>query len=282
MNFLKKLVTNFRDRQRILINLTKGSAGQASLDLVENNPLSWEFSGFSQNGEDGIIQYLLSKAKDKNKYFVEIGSADGIDNNSAWLAIVQKYNGIMIEGDKELSTRAKIMVENYSLGLKVINLFVNIENIEPVFNEVRYNNPDLMSLDIDGNDYYIARILLDRGFRPKIFVVEYNSVFGPEKSITIPYSDNFSIQSAHSSQLYFGVSINCWKKLFKKHGYRFVTVDSKGVNAFFVQPDYFEKRFLDSISGLEYRENEFHLKKFNLGQSELFKLIEDMPYEIIN
>ena len=72
-----------RNRQRVQICLAKGTASMFDRSIDLTNPISWEFSGFSQNGEDGIIDVLRSQLKAKNRYFIEIGAADGIDNNSA-------------------------------------------------------------------------------------------------------------------------------------------------------------------------------------------------------
>ncbi len=270
-----------RDRQRIIIGLTKGSAmmGARSLDL--RFPQTWEFSGFSQNGEDGILDVLRRHLKISNRYFIEIGSADGIDNNSAWLTIAENYQGMMIEGSPDLVARAKRMVGHYSLGLQIVNMFVDVDTISKIKELAQYSDPDVMSLDIDGIDYYVAKALLNEGFRPKIFVVEYNSVFGPSKSLTIKYARNFVYTKAHSSELYYGVSITGWKKFFEENGYQFVTVDRNGVNGFFVDPKCFNSEFLLDIEGSNFSENQLQLLKFRTNHESQFKLIQDMPFQEI-
>jgi hypothetical protein len=280
-----KKIANFmyslRDRQRIAISLAKGSAAMAARMVNLQNPVSWEFSGFSQNGEDGILQVLRSQLKQSNKYFVEIGAADGIDNNSAWLAIVEKYAGLMIEGDPALVERARRMVGHYSLGLEINNMFVDKNSAIALHKLALHDDPDVFSLDIDGNDYYVAAALLQTGFRPKIFVVEYNSAFGPADARTIQYAPTFRYAEAHSSELYYGVSIVGWRSFFAASGYQFVTVDRKGVNAFFVAPEYFHKDFLDAIVPLEFAENELQMRKFRVNHAEQFKLIAHMPFHTI-
>lgn len=281
---LKKII-NFmyalRDRQRISISLVKGSAAMAARTVNLHNPVSWEFSGFSQNGEDGILQVLRSQLQQSNKYFIEIGAADGIDNNSAWLTIVEKYAGLMIEGDPALVERARRMVGHYSLGLQIKNMFVDKNSATSLHNLALYSDPDVFCLDIDGNDYYVAASLLQIGFRPKIFVVEYNSAFGPADAKTIEYSPTFRYAEAHSSELYYGVSIIGWRRFFAASGYQFVTVDRKGVNAFFVAPEYFDDDFLSAIIPLEFTENELQMCKFRVNHAEQFKLIAHMPFHTI-
>ena len=115
-----------RDRQRILISLTKGSAMMSARNIDYQEPNTWEFSGFSQNGEDGILDVLRNKLINSNRYFIEIGAADGIDNNSAWLTIAEKYQGLMIEGNSGLVARAKRMISHYSIGLQIVEMFVDV------------------------------------------------------------------------------------------------------------------------------------------------------------
>lgn len=249
------------------------------IDLTR--PGSWEFSGFSQNGEDGIIDVLCSQLKEANRYFIEIGASDGIENNTAWLLVAEKYNGIMIEGNPRLVERARRVVEPYSIGAECRNMFITLQNVGELVGTSCYRDPDVFSLDIDGNDYYIAKAILDGGLRPKIIVVEYNSVFGPERSMTVEYRDNFSFIDAHTSQLYYGVSISGWRNFFERYGYRFVTIGRNGVNGFFVDPQCFTADFLDGVKGVEFEENRYQLKKFGFTNEKQFELIADCPFVTI-
>lgn len=278
LNRIKNIIYDNRDRQRVLIKLNKGIAGSQSRVLNINDPKSWEFSGFSQNGEDGIIDILRKNLTEQNNYFIEIGSADGIDNNTAWLLFSESYNGIMIDGDSKLTQRARRIISSYSIGLQIHNIFVNLESVSRIKNISKTLNPDVFSLDIDGIDYFIAKKLFEIGFRPKIFVVEYNSVFGPNKSLTIEPLENFNYLKLHKSGLYYGTSIKAWKKLFFKYNYRFISVDSKGVNAFFANPDYFQPIFLNKIKPYDFVENELQLTKFKVSNEEQFQIIQNMKF----
>jgi hypothetical protein len=278
---IKKLIYYVRDiptRQRVNIALSKGGAMMYARNIDLTKPLTWEFSGFSQNGEDGILDVLRKQLSVSNRYFIEIGSADGVENNSAWLAVAERYSGIMIEGDPRLVERANRVVVGYSIGAECRNLFVTRENVQELKAIAFHKDPDVFSLDIDGNDYYIAQAILDAGFRPKIFVVEYNSVFGENRSVTVEYRDDFVFTSAHPTQLYYGVSIAGWRKFFDARGYRFVTVDQNGVNAFFVDPNYFNSAFLDGVKPLYFAENAYQCRKFRMPSEEQFSLIADQKY----
>jgi hypothetical protein len=278
---IKRLLNYFFDnpiRQRIIIALSKGGAMMNARNINLKKPETWEFSGFSQNGEDGILDVLRKKLLTSNRYFIEIGSADGIQNNSSWLAVTEQYNGLMIDGNPFLIERAKRNVMNYSIGVECLHMFVSSENIEDLKSLALHSNPDVFSLDIDGVDYYIAKAIMDGGFRPKIFVVEYNSVFGPTRSMTIPNQDGFIFTKAHPTQLYYGVSVAGWKKFFSQYGYRFITVDQKGVNAFFVDPTCFDKNFLNNIDGKDFEENMYQYKKFKGSYETQFPLIEGREF----
>jgi hypothetical protein len=269
------LLRDVRDRQRIAVALAKGGAMMQARRIDLTDPGSWEFSGFSQNGEDGVLDVLRSQLSRSNRYFIEIGGADGLENNSAWLLVAEKFGGLMIEGDRELSARARRIVEPYSIGAECIHLFVTTDAAGTVKSRALHADPDVLSLDIDGNDYYIARALLDSGLRPKIVVVEYNAVFGPERSATIQYATSFNFRTAHPTELYYGVSVAAWRRFFASHGYRFVTVERNGVNAFFVDPSFFDEAFLNTVCGVDFAENLYQLKKFRKPHYEQFKLIED-------
>lgn len=271
MNYL----LDVRDRQRISIALSKGAAMMQARVVDLKSPASWEFSGFSQNGEDGILDVLRKKLNTHNRYFIEIGAADGIENNSAWLLVAEKYNGLLIEGSPHLVERARRTVIGYSIGAEIHNMFVTQETVRDIKALAVHHDPDVFSLDIDGNDYYIAKAIFEAGFRPKIFVVEFNSVYGPQQSVTIEYAPDFVFTKAHPTHLYYGVSISGWRKFFEQRGYRFICVDRNGVNAFFVDPLHFDATFLDGINGLGFAENQSQYKKFRIPNEEQFALIAD-------
>jgi len=275
---LKNYLMDNRDRQRINIALSKGLGMMNTRSIDLTNPVTWEFSGFSQNGEDGILDVLRHQLINSNRYFIEIGVSDGIQNNSAWLVVAEQYYGIMIEGNSKLLERAKRMIEGYSIGAECYNMFVTRENVQNLKSMSFHHDPDVLSIDIDGNDYYIAKAILDCGLRPKIFVVEYNSVYGPDRSETIEYRDDFNFKKAHPTELYYGVSISGWRIFFDRYGYRFLTVDRNGVNAFFVDPVFFNATFLSGIKGLIFAENGFQYKKFHKSSEEQFALIADQKF----
>ena len=258
-NFLFDFLTDIRDRQRVAIAIAKGSEARIARKIDLKCPATWEFSGFSQNGEDGIIDVLKSELLRPNRLFFEIGSSDGVQNNTSWLLATGQYDGVLVEGNKRLSAKARRLLSDCNIATSFESRFVTRENVCELLTLCSCHDPDLFSLDIDGNDYYVAQALFKNGLRPKIVVVEYNSVFGPDRSVTIPYNPAFNYRRAHPLQLYYGVSLRAWQKMLRGMGYRFVTVDSNGVNAFFVDPTQYLAGFLEDVVPLAYAENRYQV-----------------------
>lgn len=279
-NALKKLLhypEDSRDRQRIAIALAKGAATRQARRVDLALPATWEFSGFSQNGEDGVLDVLRSQLSDSNRSFLEIGSGDGVENNSAWLLVAEKYAGLMVEGDGWLARRTTRNIISLGIGSECRNQFVTLQTLPGLLALAPCMDPDVMSLDIDGNDHHIMKAALDAGFRPRIVVVEFNSVYGPERAVTIPYQADFVLSKAHPSQLHYGVSIAGWRKLLEARGYRFITVERNGVNAFFVDPAWFEPAFLEGVQGLPFAENRYQRHKFGVPSDRQFERIANEP-----
>ena len=275
---LKNYLFDLRDRQRMNLAISKGAAMRQARKVDLTLPTTWEFSGFSQNGEDGVLDVLRSQLLSSNRYFVEIGSADGMENNSSWLVVAEQYNGLMIEGSPALVERVNRLVVRHSIGVECKNVFLTQENARDLTALAMHQDPDVFSLDIDGNDYYVLQELLKNGLRPRIVVVEYNSVYGPDRSLTIEYDRDFYFKKAHPTELYYGVSIAGWRKILGDYGYRFVTVEKNGVNGFFVDPEFFDSAFLDGVQGCQFSENRYQLMKFRKSSEEQFELIADQKF----
>jgi hypothetical protein len=266
---------------RLDMACARGALNVAIRTVDPKKTWTWEFSAFSQNGEDGLIDHLLSMVKQPNRYFVEIGASDGLENNSSFLAFVKKYDGVMVEGDPFKAANAARFLQSMNWGVKYLNLFITPETVGKLAQECLRLDPDFFSLDIDGNDFYIAQACLEAGFHPKVICVEYNSTFGPERAITIPYRQDFDYTKAHLSGFYYGVSLKGWKKLFGDHGYQFVTVDTRGVNAFFVDPEAVDSALFDDLQNVVFADNCAHQMRFRGGWERQFAEVETLPYVTI-
>lgn len=186
-----------------------------------------EFKIYSQNGEDGILLYIFSNIGAKNRNFVEIGCGNGKECNTANLSLNHGWSGLLIEGNKENWLKAKNYYKKID-RVKVINSFITKENVNEVLKLNRASGKiDLLSIDIDGNDYWIWEEI--KIIDPRVVVIEYNGSFG-KRPISIPYEPNFK-KIGH----YHGASLKAMEKLGKKKGYILIGCEKTGCNAFFVK-----------------------------------------------
>jgi len=199
-----------------------------------------EFKVYSQWGEDGIIDWLIDKLPQIPKKFLEIGTQDYKESNTRFLLINKNWDGFLIEADKDAIKNIKSQRVYWRYNLTAINEFITKDNIN---NIIKKNNIPkklgLLSLDIDGNDYWILKKL--SSLDPSIIICEYNSLFGQKRSVTVPYKKNFTRSKEHYSNLYYGASINAFIELMKKKNYYLVGTNSAGNNAFFVKKNLWHK-----------------------------------------
>ncbi len=193
---------------------------------------------YSQNDEDGIILYIFKHIGIKTKKFVEIGMENGTECNTTNLLKNFNWKGIQIEGSKKLYNDAKIqlkkILEKKRNNLKLLNIFVTKKNINQILKKNCGKEIDLLSIDIDGNDFWIWKAI--NCVKPRLVVIEYNSFFGSNISATIKYNSKFSWDHRNNKS-YYGASLKALEKLGKQKKYNLVGVDKNGVNAFFVRND---------------------------------------------
>jgi hypothetical protein len=207
--------------------------------LLENNSSdlqSHEFQVFSQWGEDGIVQFLISNIEIEKKIFVEFGVEDYKQANTRFLLINNNWSGLVIDGSEENVSRIKSDYVYWNYNLKAVTSFVTKENINSLLKENGLSGEiGLLSIDIDGNDYWVWDSI--DVINPTIVVVEYNYRFGHDAVTTIPYDANFERSKTHFSMIYFGASLRALCRLGDQKGYAFVGCCGNGVNSFFVRRD---------------------------------------------
>lgn len=228
-NILKKQDDLFMLLGNINISVIKNITNINSLDEVE-------FKVFSQWGEDGIVQYLINKINIPNKYFVEFGVGNYTESNTRFLLRNNNWSGLIIEASKADVDYIKKDDIYWKYDLNAINSFITKDNINSILREnINKKDIGLLSIDIDGNDYWIWKEVC--AIKPRIVMCEYNSVFSNEYSITVPYDDNFNRTNKHYSNLYFGASLPALCDLAEQKGYDFIGCTSGGNDAFFVRKD---------------------------------------------
>lgn len=268
--------SSFAYTDRLAMNFARGALNAQLRRLHPAEPHTWEFSAFSQNGEDGVIDYLLSLIHRPNRCFIEVGASDGLENNSSLLAYGKKYDGVMVEADPFKCGNAERFLQPLNWSVTYLNLRASPETAADVLRASRCHDPDFFSLDIDGNDYFVLRALLEAGMRPKVICVEYNSAFGPDAALSVPYAPEAGSLPSDPLRLHYGVSVAGWRALLAgAHGYRFVTVETRGVNAFFVDPD--DVDLPDGVKGAEFAENATQLMRHGAGWEAQFAQIAHLP-----
>lgn len=202
---------------------------------------SHELSVFSQNGEDGILLYIFSVIGAASKTFIEFGVEDGRECNTANLSINHNWQGLLIDGSEKNVREGKKFYEAYGRDTEssvvFVNSFVTAENVNEIFLQNGFSGEiDLLSIDIDGNDYYVWKAI--HAVNPRVVVIEYNASFGIDRKATIQYDPNFIWDSTSYPKLFYtGASLRLLDQLAAEKGYYLVACDSCGVNAFFVRRD---------------------------------------------
>jgi hypothetical protein len=191
-----------------------------------------EFQVFSQFGDDGIIQYLVNKLPIANTTFVEFGVEDYRESNTRFLLINNGWSGLVMDGD--VSNIASIKSgQLYSFyDLRARQSFITKENInEIIAAEGFHPEVGLLSVDIDGNDYWVWQAI--HTIQPRIVVTEYNSLFGFSAPITIPYQPDF-VRGKQTPLNFYGTSLQAACLLAKEKGYFFIGCNKAGNNAYFI------------------------------------------------
>lgn len=191
----------------------------------------FERTYYSQNGEDGIIQEICNRISLSSSFFVEFGVEDGLQCNCRYL-YEKSWQGLMIEGSPEMYDRLRDNYDQYNV--KTVQSFITKDNIVNIFEENKVpKDLGLLSVDIDGNDYWVLKEILLAQYRPQIIVSEYNAYHEPPIEWIMKYNPTHMWDGTS----YQGVSLKSLTKLCNLHGYSLVATDSKGVNAFYVRDE---------------------------------------------
>ncbi|GAB4049032.1 hypothetical protein GCM10028810_37770 [Spirosoma litoris] len=195
-----------------------------------------EFKLFSQFGDDGIIQYLISYVNPRVDTFVEFGVENYEEANTRFLLMNNNWKGLVIDGSSSFIDYIKTRSFYWRYSLKAVASFITAENINQLLVSSGITGQiGLLSIDIDGNDYWVWKAITV--VEADIVVIEYNSLFGSERSISIPYNPDFVREQTHYSYLYFGASLPALCDLAIEKGYAFVGCNQAGNNAYFVKKD---------------------------------------------
>lgn len=255
-----------------------------STKINSSNINDYEFKVFSQWGEDGIINYLIKNLQIENEVFVEFGVENYKESNTRFLLKNSNWTGLIIDNSKKNIEEIKRDPIYWQYTLKAVCEFIDRDNINIILeNNLSIKKIGLLSIDIDGNDYWIWEVI--NSVDPSIVIIEYNSILGIDKSLVVPYKKNFNRTKAHHSNIYYGASLLAINKLAERKGYVFVGCNSAGNNAFFIKSDlqndkikkknikdgYFDRKFRES------RDKDY--KKIYLSSQKEKEIISDLKFE---
>lgn len=214
-----------------------------------------EFQVFSQFGDDGIIQWLTNYLDIDNKTFVEFGVEKYIEANTRFLLFKDKWRGLVIDGESKNIEYIKNDVVSYFFNLESICSFITKDNISDLIKSRGFDKDlGILSIDIDGNDYWIWKSLVD--INPTIIICEYNAEFGLNPWV-LPYQEDF-VWDKEKAMYYWGTSLKSIYDLAEERGYSFIGCNSQGNNAYFIRND--KMKDLKKLSC----EEGFVLPKFSL------------------
>jgi hypothetical protein len=220
---------------QVLLRLQYQDLARRGVDLPTLEDV--EFRCHSQNGEDGILLYIFALLGTTNRKLVEICAGDGIECNAANLLVNHGWSGLLVDGDAEQVARGRTFYANcrntWVAPPTFVNAWITTDVVNGLVADHGFSGPiDLLSLDVDGNDYWIWKAL--DCVTPRVVVLEFNAGCGPDVSVSMSYEPDFRLD--YSVQPYrCGASLSAFVKLARAKGYRLVGVQSRGFNAFFVR-----------------------------------------------
>jgi len=223
------------------------AAGEALVrDILRDaryaDPLRLERCGrklYSQNDEDGIIAEIFRRIGERSRRFVEIGVEQGTENNTLAL-LYGGWSGVWVEGVEPYVRAIRERFPRWTADgrLRVVPAIVTAENVDSLLLAADAGGEvDLLSIDIDGNDYYVLEALT--AVRPRAVVAEYNARFAPPIRWRMPYDPGFRWDGSD----HFGASLQSLGELMSGRGYALVGCNLTGNNAFFVRRELAQGKF---------------------------------------
>jgi hypothetical protein len=199
----------------------------------------FEMSIFSQNGEDGVVAEIFNRIGVTGRFFVEVGAAVN-ESNTQVLSDLEGWGGVYIDAS---DSEAGGLQEKYAVldRITVKNTLVSDCNLDDLLLDLCVPSEiDLLSIDVDGNDYWIWKSL--KNYRPRVVIIEFNSHIPPHVRSVQPYDPKSAWDKSNS----FGSSLGACIDLATEKGYKLVHVESSGINAFFLRDDLSSEGFLPS------------------------------------
>lgn len=242
-HFLKKHLLRYKIRERF--SKTEQERQQAlvkSYKLAKKTGVLPNFSmtgfkNFSQFEEDGLLLYTLSMIENPVKTFLEFGSDDGINSNSANLHFHHDWTGLFIDGNKQAIERGRYFYKKWRNPNvpqpTFLNSMITRENINELISKGGLAGEiGIISIDIDGNDYWVWEAI--DCINPQVVIIETHNEFGMN-DVVVPYDADYFYPGKQID--YHGASPVAMTKLAHHLGYRLVGCNELGFNFIFVRKD---------------------------------------------
>lgn len=230
----------------VLQLLSNGGANSVRWEIALSkrldNPLYLEQYGYrvySQTDEDGIIQEIFNRIGCTDKRFIEFGVEDGRESNTHYL-LLNGWSGLWLEGNENQVARInRLFKDPIKQGqLQVMTAFITRDNIDDLFTQNHMTGEiDLLSVDIDGNDWHVWNTI--SVVSPRVVIAEYNAKLPPDCEWVMEYEADYCWNESDRH----GASLKSWELLGAQKGYQLVGTCIGGTNAFFVRSDLAENRF---------------------------------------
>ena len=225
---------------------------------------------YSQSDEDGIIREIFNRIGTTSKQFVEFGIGNGLENNTLAL-LFEDWSGLWIDASTQSTNAIKKhfskVIDNQRL--KLAHSFITVENINNLISSnISTRDVDLLSVDIDGNDYHIidAITCID----PRVIVVEYNAKFTPPILYCMDYDESHTWRKDDC----FGASLKFFEVALADKGYHLVGCNISGVNAFFVRHDLVADKFPAPFTAeYHYEPPRYYLSGYFAGHPATYKTL---------
>lgn len=245
------LTTRIKRIQQLLEESYQVQADQALAQLLASPKYQdqkrlnrYEHKVFSQSGEDGVIAEIFRRIGTTNRLFAECAPGEGIESNTHYLLILG-WKGLWMESNPSNARRIReTFAQRIESGALILRQeLVTAENVESLLDHSSLPAEfDLLSIDLDGNDYWIWKAV--QRYRPRVVVIEYNAIFPPACAWIVPYAANTS----WDQNINYGASLASLELLGAEKGYKLVGCALAGTNAFFVREDLVGGLFCDPFT----------------------------------
>jgi hypothetical protein len=149
----------------------------------------YEAKVYSQFGEDGITLELMHRLEPP-RFFIDIGAGDGTTgSNTRVVAEELHWTGVWIDRDQAASEASRPVAEQ--LGIRVDCYPVTVEGA--LYLKAWFPSRfGLLSIDVDGNDYWLWRALCSgkNAWQPAVVIIEAQTC-RPDDGYVMPYDPDY-------------------------------------------------------------------------------------------